>query len=179
MKVMSIPDLHAWPTTDVRPGEQNRREEWLEVTRFLVELASRHDVDLAVAPGDFFVNSRPSAQAIIDMNNFFSALENDAGIPVVGISGNHDSAGSQTGPVDILAELATTRWGTTSLVEYQLDFPGGKIVQVICLPWIPSGRLASTYGDLKGMLTEALKMVEKNRDRVTYSILIGHWSIKG
>lgn len=183
MRVMAIPDLHAWPTTDARPGEPNRREEWLRVTEHLVELAVREEVALAVAPGDFFVNSRPPAQAVIDINRFFAQLEYEHGIRVVGVSGNHDSAGAQRGPVDVLAELAISRWGSTGLTEHHLnlDREGGRgaRVHVVTLPWMPPGRIKAEYGSLKGMLEEARRILEAGRSFTDYSILVGHWAVKG
>src|SRR5690606_4895023 len=76
----------------------------------------------------------------------------------------------------------------TRLYDYIIDFQdvlandgslGAKRVHVVGLPWLPPGQLTGEYGSLKGMLEQARRILEEVRPEVDYSILIGHWAIKG
>lgn len=177
MKVMAIPDLHAWPTTYTRPGEKYRRDEWLEVTSQLVDLAVQEAVDLAVAPGDFFINARPHAQAVIDVNNFFERLESK-GIRVIGCNGNHDHPGMGAGPVDLLASLSKPEWGITEpkLVEVASSPTAeeGDMAHVIVLPWMRSVSREQLMATINDLLNQSYE-----KDDSAFRILIGHWAIYG
>ena len=77
----------------------------------LYATCKKQKVDVLVAPGDFFVNPKPTAEQILLVSTMFSAFEN-ADIPVLGITGNHDIGGAGTTPMDkVVAEIGHhARW---------------------------------------------------------------------
>ena len=185
MKVLAIPDLHAFPENYSRPSEDgipSRLADWRRTADALVELAVRERVDLAVAPGDYFTNPKPPARAIIEVATLFRRLE-DAYIPVVGCNGNHDLAGpGQAGPVDIIAKLGNPQWGITTPWA-ALVCPG---VQVAVLPWAKPGSLlqnSESASDLVQRTSQALMDIARGfaaqLDPNRPAILIGHWPVAG
>lgn len=183
MRVLCVPDLHCWWSNYDRNG--SRLEEWRTCTRALIEAARASDVDIAVAPGDFFPHPRPSAAQVLEIAAFFRALE-DAGVPVVGCAGNHDYPGpGQAGPVDLVGAMGGGgRWGLTSPTVIRVA-AGGATVAVAVLPWAKASTLieAASMGDAAQRTVDALvaacwslaaRAAEVEAD---YRILIGHWAV--
>lgn len=189
MKILCIPDLHAFPTAYDRPledGLTTRMVDWLRSAQALADLAIREKVGLAVAPGDFFMTPRPPARAIIEVAHLFKCLES-AGIPVVGCAGNHDVPGpGQAGPVDVIARLGSPRWGVTTPQVVTAEANTGEKVQVAVLPWTKPAAIlqdADGAGDLIQRTTDALvaivRMLAAQLDPGLPAILIGHWALSG
>jgi exonuclease SbcD len=184
MKVLAIPDLHCFYDNYSRVGEDgipSRLSDFRQTSDAVVRLAVRERVDVAVAPGDYFVNPRPAPRAIIEVARMFSSLE-EAGITVVGCNGNHDTPGpGQPGPVDVIATLGRSAWGITSP---QVVVANG--LQVAVLPWAkPSAFIqdAENVGDANQRTSEALlgiaHALSAQLDHTRQAILIGHWAVAG
>ncbi|HHW13686.1 MAG TPA: exonuclease SbcCD subunit D [Firmicutes bacterium] len=184
MKVLAIPDLHCHYDNYSRPGEDgtpSRLVDWRRTADALVKLAIRERVDLAVAPGDYFVTPRPPARAIIEVANLFARLE-AAGIPVVGCSGNHDTPGpGHPGPVDVIATLGQRAWGITT--PQVVEVAG---IQVAVLPWAKPSAVAAeseSTGDAiqqtAGVLLGIARALAAQCDLSRPTIMIGHWAVAG
>jgi exonuclease SbcD len=184
MKVLACPDPHCYYDNHSRLGEDgtpSRLADWGQTADALVRLAIQQKVDLVVVPGDYFVTPRPPARAIIEVTRRFARLE-EAGIPVVGCSGNHDTPGpGQLGPVDVIATLGRPAWGITTA---QVITAAG--IQVAVLPWAkPSAftQEADSQGDAIQQTVDALlataRALAAQIDPSRQAILIGHWAVSG
>jgi len=67
-------------------------DDQLYVLQQLKAYAIEHGVDAIIIAGDIFDRSVPPAEAVEALNNFLGQLTIDLSIPVIMISGNHDSA---------------------------------------------------------------------------------------
>ena len=140
MKILCAPDLHCWWTTyEKYPGNKvpARLQEWRDVSSYMVYLAELHGCELALFPGDYFIESTPLPQAMDEVIDLFSAFE-AKGIKVVGIKGNHDDIGvDQTSFVDVIAKMNST-WGITkpTFVEFE-------DVAIVCLPFMKNSEILS------------------------------------
>lgn len=86
MRLLHLADLHLGKCVLEAPMLENQR-------RFLgdaVRIAAENAVDAVMIAGDIYDRSVPPADAVEALDDFLSAL-NKAGIPVLAVSGNHDS----------------------------------------------------------------------------------------
>lgn len=67
-------------------------DDQLYVLQQLKAYAIEHDVDAIIIAGDIFDRSVPPAEAVEALNDFLEQLTIELSIPVIMISGNHDSA---------------------------------------------------------------------------------------
>ena len=67
-------------------------EDQKHVLAQLVEQVKEHEVDALVIAGDIYDRSVPPAAAVSLLDDTLHAICNDLGVPVIMISGNHDSA---------------------------------------------------------------------------------------
>jgi exonuclease SbcD len=67
-------------------------EEQLHALQQLKHYAQHHDIDALVVAGDIFDRSVPPAEAIHALNRFLDEITHELQIPIIMISGNHDSA---------------------------------------------------------------------------------------
>ncbi len=97
MRFLHLADLHI--------GKQIGNYSLIEDQRFtlgrIVELMVERNVDTLVIAGDIYDKSAPSAEAVSLFNDFLTEVV-DAGITVIAIPGNHDSAERLSFAQDIL-----------------------------------------------------------------------------
>lgn len=67
-------------------------EDQAHVLKQVVALASENEVDAVLIAGDVYDRAVPPSEAVALLNDVLEQLVLDAGIPVIMISGNHDSA---------------------------------------------------------------------------------------
>lgn len=67
-------------------------DDQLYVLKQIKQYAKDYNVDALVVAGDIFDRSVPPAEAVDALNNFFQQIEDELAIPIIMISGNHDSA---------------------------------------------------------------------------------------
>ena len=67
-------------------------DEQLQVLEQLKDFAKHHAIDALVVAGDIFDRSVPPAEAIYALNKFLNDITQELKIPIIMISGNHDSA---------------------------------------------------------------------------------------
>ena len=184
-RVMLAPDLHCYYANygKVGPdGVHSRLAEWRQIADMMVDAAHCADVDIAVFPGDYFPNPRPSAAQIMEVARLFRALE-DAGITVIGCAGNHDAgASNQPGPVDLLAAMGGSDglWGITkprAVTVANTDF--------VILPFIRSASVSADADDTTDaadtMSRSLLAIAQALRAQSTSKtkVLVGHWTLVG
>lgn len=86
MKLLHLSDLHIGK----RVNEVSLLEDQREVLDEILHLAEKHQVDALLLAGDLYDKPIPPAEAVSLLDDFFTALSR-RGIPVLAISGNHDS----------------------------------------------------------------------------------------
>jgi exonuclease SbcD len=64
----------------------------LFVLQQIKQYAKQYNVDALVIAGDIFDRSIPPAEAVDALDKFFNEIEQELAIPIIMISGNHDSA---------------------------------------------------------------------------------------
>ncbi|TRX57054.1 exonuclease SbcCD subunit D [Thalassomonas sp. M1454] len=67
-------------------------DDQLYVLKQIKQYAKDFTVDALIVAGDIFDRSVPPAEAVDALNNFFQQVEDELNIPIIMISGNHDSA---------------------------------------------------------------------------------------
>lgn len=184
-RIMLAPDLHCYYANygKVGPdGVHSRLAEWRQCANMMVDAAHCADIDIAVFPGDYFPNPRPSAAQIMEVARLFKALE-DAGITVIGCVGNHDvGASNQPGPVDLLATMGGPDglWGITqprTVTVAGIDFA--------VLPFMRSAAVSANAEDTTDaadtMSRSLLAIAQALRAQSTSKtkVLVGHWTLVG
>ena len=86
MRLLHLGDLHLGKTV----LEASMLEDQRDFLRHIAAYAAENRIDAVLLAGDIYDRSVPPAQAVELLDGFWTALH-DAGIPVLAISGNHDS----------------------------------------------------------------------------------------
>jgi exonuclease SbcD len=167
---------------------RDRGDEFDAALRGVVEIAVQEGVDAVLIAGDLYDHRSPAPEA--DLLVFETLVRlHDAGIPVVAIPGNHDSALRLAALGKLLARIGVTVVprvappGEGSLVEIP-SRNGSEAAFVACVPFVPERRFGDaaalfratedwfqSYADGMGRLLHA--MAEPFRpDRV--NMLLAH-----
>jgi exonuclease SbcD len=181
MKILCGPDLHCWPPTyeRSRKGERpSRLIEWETVGQEMVKQAVSHGVDLALFPGDFYMNSKPESKAEVAVVNLLKQFRKN-GIRVIGCNGNHDySTPGEENPIHVIA-THDPDWGITK--------PGIVFVEDIAFiisPYQKPSELDPSREPVavsKKLLEQALELLQiaEDANKARQFILMGHWAISG
>lgn len=173
MRVLCAPDLHCWWTTyEKYPGNKipSRLQEWRNVTEYMCELAKSYQCELALFPGDYFIESTPHPQAVNEVIKLFSKLES-LGVKVIGIKGNHDDTGvEQTSFVDVISNI-NLDWGITK--PTRIEF---KDIEIICLPFMKNAEIVpgGSIKDCSDALTEIILQF-RLESQMEKSIVLAHY----
>ncbi len=172
-------DLHCYEPAHDTIGEggiSSRLSEWRSCTAALVKAAIDHQAKASLYAGDYFINPRPSAQAVLEVGQHLSEMEAN-GFDVIGEAGNHDEPGpDKISPVEIF-KLTNPWWATRQ--PAMLDLP---YMQVAVLPYSkpaamsgknPAEVMAKTSQALLGIVRSFAAQLKPGKP----SILLGHWAI--
>lgn len=186
MKIALSPDLHCFYNTYDKldkNGESKRKNEWKKATGEFCKICKEQEVDVAVFPGDFFVNPKPTAEAVLLISKLFRWLEKNK-IKVLGITGNHDITGSNRKSMnDVVSAIGNNQtWCYSKFDTLVVDNVGFGFLPFVKVPEIVaynpdyaqmeiSEQLVQIAGGLSAKLSE--------NENVTKKILVGHWSIQG
>jgi exonuclease SbcD len=190
MRIMLSPDLHCFYDNygKVLPdGKHSRLRDWEHTASYLLQAAVDNDVDIAVFPGDFFKNSRPAPEQIIEVATLLDSFASH-GIKVVGCPGNHDLVGAgKPGPVDLIKmgcdDMMINLFSTPDVL---LQIDG---VNIAVLPSVKPSSLIDQAEDPAALASlVSQKLVEIARSLMVQcleygpgckNVLIGHWTISG
>lgn len=186
MKIALAPDLHCFYNTYDKldkNGESKRKNEWKKATGEFCKICKKEKVDVAVFPGDFFVNPKPTAEAVLLISHLFRWLEKNK-IKVIGITGNHDITGSNRKSMnDVVSAIGDNdKWCYSKFDTLIIGDVGFGFLPFVKVPEIVaynpdyaqmeiSEQLVKIAGGLSATLSE--------NDKVTKKVLVGHWSIQG
>ena len=177
MKIALLPDLHCFYNTNgkMENGKSIRETEWENCAQKVLDVCKKQKVKIAIAPGDFFVNSRPTANQVLKIAKLFEDFEH-SGIKVVGINGNHDvgSVGFKN-MNDVVKEIGTENWCYDSPTAIEIDGIG-----FVLLPFMKEIQI-ETYRNsdsesIDEILTNKAQELLKTLKSET-KILVGHYAI--
>ena len=127
-------------TSDLHIGKKIFETSLLEEQRYMLQqifqAAVEEGVDSLVIAGDIYDRSVPATEAVSLLDEFLTGLS-EKKIPVIMISGNHDSP-ERVGFADKILEkqgiyIAGAYDGSLRRVEFEDDY--GKVV-FVCLPFV-------------------------------------------
>lgn len=183
MRILLAGDLHCYYSNYGRvdpSGTHSRLAEWRGIADALIRVAISRKVDIAVFPGDYYVNARPSPQQVLEVRRLFQGL-NDRGIDVIGCPGNHDNPGAgQAGPCELLPPMGSSYWSITTP-----QVINARGLQVAVLPSVKPSALIAECADpaeanqrtVQALLDIARSLRAQCADG--HKVLIGHWAIGG
>ncbi len=168
-------------TSDLHIGKKIFETSLLEEQRCMLQqifqAAVEEDVDALVIAGDIYDRSVPATEAVSLLDEFLTGLS-EKKIPVIMISGNHDSP-ERVGFADKILEkqgiyIAGTYEGSLRRVELEDVF--GKVV-FVCLPFVKPAVVGGTNS------AEAVANILKKEDFAFQDgrryVLITHYFVTG
>ena len=159
-------------------------DDQLYVLQQIHNYAREHNVDALVIAGDIFDRSVPPAEAVDVLNTFLAEFRKEMAIPVIMISGNHDSAkrirfGAQHMQESGLHILGDIRDVTKPVV---VDTPNGPI-HFFGIPYHDPVEVREAYGCEVKTYDEAhthlAKLADQARTPGIPAVLISHCFIDG
>lgn len=173
MKFLHTADLHIGK----KIYEQSLLEDQAYILDKIYETAVAEGVDAVVIAGDIYDRAIPSAEAVALLDDFLTRLI-EKGIPVIAVSGNHDSAERVSFAGRILEKQGLYIAGGTgeTLKTVTLEDSYGT-VSFVCMPFVrPAVVGASTSAqaveELLGRQPMALAMHQRN-------VLVTHFFVVG
>lgn len=188
MKIALSPDIHCFYGSryDVmdKTGKSIRKKEWMKIASKMLTTCKEQGVDVLVAPGDFFVNPKPTAEQVLLVSSMLHQFER-AGIKVVGITGNHDVGGAGTTSMDeVVAEIGRNHKWCYTTFDTAVIGEGDDAVGFAFLPFVKAPELVAYNPDfasrkLSDRLMNVAEDLYNKLGDVKKKILVGHWSIQG
>lgn len=186
MKIALAPDLHCFYNTYDKldkDGESKRKNEWKKATGEFCKICKAQKVDVAVFPGDFFVNPKPTAESVLLISKLFRWLEKNK-IKVLGITGNHDITGvNRKSMNDVVSAIGNNQtWCYSKFETLVIDNIGFGFLPFVKVPEIVAYNPDYAQMEISEQLVQiagGLSASLSDNENVTKKILIGHWSIQG
>lgn len=168
-------------TADLHIGKKIFEYSLLEDQRYILnqilEIAEKEKADALLIAGDVYDRAIPSTEAVSLLDDFLTKL-NRAKIPVVMISGNHDSPERVAFAEHILEQRGLYIAGTYSeklkTVEFQDEY---GTVSVVCMPFVKPAVVGaqSSAQAVEMMLKQCCDTAQKETRR----ILLTHYFVTG
>lgn len=173
MKFIHTADLHIGK----KLHEHSLIEEQKHILKQIYDLAAAHKVDAVVLAGDIYDRSVPSTEAVELLDDFLTDFAT-AGIPVIMVSGNHDSA-VRVGFADRILE----KQGIYIGAEYEGELKSVTLedeygpVTFVCMPFVKPAVLGcNTLAEaVERMLSVHPMVMSLNRRYV----LVTHYFVTG
>lgn len=129
---------------DTATGLHTRLQDFVKSLRFAFEEALREEVDLVIFAGDAYRSCDPTPTHQREFAALIRMLA-AAGIPIVTVTGNHDSpvAFGKASSLDIFGTLRTEGVYVVSDEQLLTIKTRSGPVQVACLPWLHRSRLVA------------------------------------
>ena len=149
IRLLHTSDWHLGRTIRNRP----RTEEFAEVLAEVVGIARDEGVDGVLVAGDLFDSRAPAPEADAILVETLVHLH-EAGIPLVAIGGNHDSAQRLEAFAPLYAAVGATVVGNVrrpdagGVVELTAK-AGGTSALIACVPFVPERKFATTAGAVR------------------------------
>lgn len=162
----------------------NMKEDQIYILDQVIQAAKQEKPDAVVIAGDIYDKSVPSAEAVTIFNDFLTKLSKlDSPVPVLMVSGNHDSAERLEFASEILGHQKIYIAGVPPMnpqdkikqVEFEDEF--GKIVFYL-LPFVKPGYVRKVFadGEEKDTYDSAVKgLIEREKiDPKIRNVVVSH-----
>ena len=169
MRILHTADLHIGKSVHDFPMLEDQRAILTQIT----EILRREKIDVMLLAGDIYDRTVPSAQAVTLLDEFLTNVSRMK-IPVIAISGNHDSPERLEFLNGVLEKQGIFISGIYKdvLKKVTLEDSYGKVT-FICLPYFRSGELGlkSSQEVAEKLLTEA------EIDTTQRNVLLTHYFV--
>ena len=169
MRILHTADLHIGKSVHDFPMLEDQRAILTQIT----EILRREKIDVMLLAGDIYDRTVPSAQAVTLLDEFLTKVSRMK-IPVIAISGNHDSPERLEFLNGVLEKQGIFISGIYKdvLKKVTLEDSYGKVT-FICLPYFRSGELGlkSSQEVAEKLLTEA------EIDTTQRNVLLTHYFV--
>ena len=169
MRILHTADLHIGKSVHDFPMLEDQRAVLTQIT----EILRREKIDVMLLAGDIYDRTVPSAQAVTLLDEFLTKVS-CMKIPVIAISGNHDSPERLEFLNGVLEKQGIFISGIYKdvLKKVTLEDSYGKVT-FICLPYFRSGELG-----LKSSQEVAEKLLaEAEIDTTQRNVLLTHYFV--
>ena len=169
MRILHTADLHIGKSVHDFPMLEDQRAILTQIT----EILRREKIDVMLLAGDIYDRTVPSAQAVTLLDEFLTNVSRMK-IPVIAISGNHDSPERLEFLNGVLEKQGIFISGIYKdvLKKVTLEDSYGKVT-FICLPYFRSGELG-----LKSSQEVAEKLLaEAEIDTTQRNVLLTHYFV--
>ena len=169
MRILHTADLHIGKSVHDFPMLEDQRAVLTQIT----EILRREKIDVMLLAGDIYDRTVPSAQAVTLLDEFLTKVSRMK-IPVIAISGNHDSPERLEFLNGVLEKQGIFISGIYKdvLKKVTLEDSYGKVT-FICLPYFRSGELG-----LKSSQEVAEKLLaEAEIDTTQRNVLLTHYFV--
>ena len=176
-------------TSDWHIGRQFHNVALLEDQRFVLEqiidYVKTEDVDALVIAGDIYDRSVPPATAVELLDEVFNKISNELKVPIIIISGNHDSADRLSFASRQLKKVGLHILGSLSDVCAPIVITGksGQVVNFYGIPYHDPEQVRSEFDVKVSNHDEAHTfLVEKIKESINVketNVLISHCFVSG
>lgn len=162
---------------------QSLLEDQAHVLEQIIAYASEHDVDGVLVAGDIYDRSMPPAEAVRLLNqtvNRFAALD----VPMIMISGNHDSAERLGFAAEQLQKTGLHILSDLHRVTEPVRLQKGEIrLQIFGIPFADPERVRNQFDTPVTDYDEAhsflIEQIQQARDKSIPSVLMSHCFVDG
>ncbi len=147
----------------------------------IVEIAKREAVDVVLVAGDLYDRAVPPPEAVMLLDRIWEKLVVEAGIPVVAISGNHDSAARVGFGSKLLARAGLHIVADLESAMFPITIGG---VDVFALPYVEPADVRAWFGnteakDHASAMRICLERMKSHFHPDRPQILVGHAFVQG
>ncbi len=176
-KFVHIGDIHAGK----RLHSKSRNDDVEYAISQLIDFVKKEPVDFILLAGDIFDQYNPDTDAIKIIFDFMISELNALNIPIVAITGNHDSHAFFEG-YKTLAKYANMHiFVKPSSTDYTITI---KDTNIICIPYISPKLIVKVFEDdaslqyaekIESFINTLISKAPKN----TFNVLMSHMMVKG
>ncbi len=175
VKFLHFADSHVgvenYGRLDPNTGLHTRLQDFIQCLRFAFEEAISQDVDLVIFSGDAYRSPDPTPTHQREFATLIRMLASN-GIPIVMVTGNHDSpvAFGKATSIDIFGTLETEGVYVARKDQFFSIPTKSGPVQVACLPWLHRSYLVSETAYQSLSQEETVEALQENGARIISSL---------
>ncbi|MDX8046180.1 exonuclease SbcCD subunit D [Gracilibacillus sp. S3-1-1] len=151
----------------------------------LIDKIKEEQPDVIIIAGDLYDRAVPPREAVEVLNSFFTTVSVEMNIPIVAISGNHDSADRLGFGASLFRSRQLYLATTIEEVFEPIHFNDGDAdVYFHLVPYMEPEEVSNYFGDTEikthqDAMDRIVKEIEVNMDKSAKHILVGHAFIAG
>jgi len=183
LRILHFADLHLgtenYGRIDPNTGLSSRLGDFLVAYDFIIDYALSHPIDLVVFAGDAFKNRDPSPTHQREFAKRIGRLSK-AGIPTFLLVGNHDlpNAMRRAHAIEIFSTLDIPNITVAERPGYHRIETRHGVVQIVAVPWVTRGVLASMQAQNGQERSDASPEVQNRQMEEMLGQMIRHYTAK-